>query len=131
MANKKQRHYQSGNPARRAAGAPSPARAQQQSAGTSETRSLLNRVSAPILLAMHALPRWVVPVIMGLLLAGGLFLSGPWNWLGAVLLGLVTLIVLWLYVLSWPVLPPAGRVGRALVVIGLAGITVVKAMGKL
>lgn len=132
MANKKQRHYQSGNPARRAAGAPSPNRDGGSSAAApSGFRAVFNRTSAPLLVTLHSLPRWVLPVVMGLLLAGGLFLSGSWGWLGAVLLGLVALIVLWLFTLSWPVLTPGGRVGRGLVLLGLAGMTALKALGRL
>jgi hypothetical protein len=129
MANSKrrpqQRQHQSGNPARRAAAGrpdrpaappPSPARAR------------LNRVSAPLLIRMHALPRWVVPVVMGLLLAGGLFVSG---WLGTLLLAIVTAFIFWLFALSWPVLTPGGRVARGLVAVGLLGFTILKATGGL
>jgi hypothetical protein len=91
----------------------------------------LERVSAPILLRLHALPRWLIPVVMGLVLAGGLFLEGQWLWLGALLLGFVTLTVAWLYALSWPLLSTGSRIGRGLVVVGLAGITFLKATGRL
>lgn len=129
MANKKQRQYQSGNPARRAAGTPSPKR--QAAPEPSGLRARFNRVSAPLLITLHRMPRWVLPVVMGLLLAGGLFFHGALNWLGTAMLGIVVLVVLWLFVLSWPVLTPGGRAGRALVLVGLIGLTVLKAMGRL
>lgn len=132
MANRKQRQHQSGNPARRAAGSPSVSQEMARTAGPpSPTRSRLERVSAPILLRLHALPRWLIPVVMGLVLAGGLFLEGQWLWLGALLLGFVTLTVAWLYALSWPLLSTGSRIGRGLVVVGLAGITFLKATGRL
>lgn len=124
MANKKQRQHQSGNPARRAAGKP-PASQEAPSLNA------LERFSLPILQRLHSLPRLILPLVMGLLMAGGLFLEGDWQWLGALLLGLVTLIVLWLYALSWPALPVGGRIARGIVVLGLAAIAVAKALGRL
>ena len=131
MANSKrrpqqQRQHQSGNPARRAAAAGRPGR--PAAPPPSPARARLNRVSAPLLIRMHALPRWVVPVVMGLLLAGGLFLS---SWLGTLLLAIVTAFITWLFALSWPVLTPGGRVARGLVAMALLGFTILKATGGL
>jgi hypothetical protein len=94
-------------------------------------RRRLNIASAPVLLFMHRIPRWVVPVIMGLLLTGGLFLSGSWAWLGAVCLALVGLFLLWLFLLAWPILTPGGKAARALAVVAVLGLTVLKATGRL
>ncbi len=80
---------------------------------------------------MHSLPRWVVPVVMGLLLAGGLFLSDSLAWVGTILLAVVTVFVAWLYALSWPVLTPGGRLARGLVAVALLGFTALKATGRL
>ena len=49
----------------------------------------------------------------------------------ALILGLLTLFFLWLLVLSWPAIPASGRLLRAIVVVALAGVTVLKAMGRL
>lgn len=124
MAKKKRNRHQSGNPARRAA-------PQQQPPQPVAPRNALERFSAPILLRLHRMPRLLVPVTMGLLMAGGLFFEGSLQWLGALFLVLVTLVVLWLYALSWPVLTPAGRIARGLVVAGLAAIAYGKAAGWL
>lgn len=121
-----QRQHQSGNPARRADAAGRPAR--PAAPPPSPARARLNRASAPLLIRMHALPRWVVPVVMGLLLAGGLFVSG---WLGTLMLAIVTAFITWLFALSWPVLTPGGRMARGLVAVALLGFTVLKATGGL
>jgi len=129
MANKKQAHrqYQSGNPAKRAAGVQQ--RRQQVAATTpSSARSWINRISAPALIFMNSLPRYVVPVVMGLLLVGGLFVPAP---IGAFLLALVALFIGWLFALSWPVLSPGGRLARGLVFVALLGMVWMKAAGKL
>lgn len=94
-------------------------------------RAALNRASAPLLLRMHALPRWLVPVGLGLLLTLGLFLSGSWTWLGTLCLAVVGIFLLWLFLLSWPVLTPGGRLARSLAVIGVLGLAVLKAAGRL
>jgi hypothetical protein len=132
MANSKrhpQRQHQSGNPARRAASGGGTTRPAAPPPSPARTR--LNRASAPLLLWMHALPRWVVPVVMGLLLAGGLFLSGSLTWLGTLLLAVVAGFVSWLFALSWPVLTPGGRLARGLVAVALIGLTALKAAGRL
>jgi hypothetical protein len=133
MANSKrrpqQRQHQSGNPARRATADGRPAR--PAAPPPSPARARLNRISAPLLIRMHAMPRWVIPVVMGLLLAGGLFLSGSLAWLGTLLLAIVTAFVMWLFAVSWPVLTPGGRVARGLVAVALLGFTFLKATGRL
>jgi hypothetical protein len=97
----------------------------------SAARRRFTAASAPVLLWMHGMPRWIVPVVMGLLLAGGLFLSGSWAWLGTVFLAIVGLFLLWLFLLAWPVLTPTGRLVRALAVVAVAGLAVLKATGRL
>lgn len=94
-------------------------------------RAALNRFSAPLLVRMHALPRWLVPIGLGLLMALGFFLSGSWAWLGTVAMALVTVFIGWLFALSWPVLTITGRMARGIVTLGLVGITYLKATGQL
>lgn len=129
-----QRQHQSGNPARRAA-APAAGRqgaaTRAAAAPPSALRASLNRISAPALLWMHRLPRWAVPVAMGLLLTAGLFLGGSLTWLGALLLLIVALFVAWLLALSWPVLSGGGRFARGMVAVALFGLTALKAAGRL
>ena len=119
----------SGNPARRAKQEQYRQRATE--APQTQTRQALNRRSAPLLIWMNSMPRWVIPVVMGLLLVAGLFFSGSLNWVGVLALSLVTIFIGWLFAVSWPAITPGSRLLRGLVVIGLAGITVLKALGRL
>ena len=138
MANrnsKSRNRQQSGNPARRASGTAGPTRSTGGSARTRPAatgfRASLERFSAPLLIRMHAMPRWIVPVVMGLLLTAGLFLSGPWAWLGAIFMVLLGIFLGWLFLLSWPVLSPGAKTARVLVVGALWGFAALKAMGRM
>lgn len=67
------------------------------------------------------MPRFLIPVLMGLLLLGGLAISAPWAGLFLVALGG---FLSWLIALSWPALSPGAKVIRvvtALIVLG-AGV---------
>lgn len=94
-------------------------------------RPALERQSAPWLLMLHRLPRFVIPVLLAALLFGGLVLSDQWAWLGAIMLGIITLFIAWLSALAWPVLKPGSRLARGLLVVALAGVTVLKALGRM
>ncbi len=91
-------------------------------------RATLERRSAFPLGLLHHMPSWVVPVLLAVFLLAGLAIPSPW---AAVFLVVVTLFLTWLVALSWPVVKPAGRVLRVLVVLALVGATVLKALGKL
>lgn len=130
MSNKSRRNAARQHPARnQRPGRSSSPQAQRQSA--SGFRPTLERLSAPWLVTLHRLPRWLVPVILAVFLFIGLISSGPWTWLGALMLGIITLFVAWLSALAWPVLTPGSRVARVLVVAALGGVTVLKAMGRM
>ncbi|MFN8125626.1 MAG: DUF6703 family protein [Candidatus Nanopelagicales bacterium] len=87
-------------------------------------------MSAPWLLTLHRMPRWLVPIGLAVMLFLGLLLSGPWAWLGAVLMVLVGLFVSWLTALSWPILTPGSRAIRVVVAGALFGLAILKAMGR-
>lgn len=89
------------------------------------------RASLPLLTRLTHLPKWVLVVVMATLLVLGIIQTGSLAWLGAILLGILTLFFLWLLVLSWPAIPTTGRVLRGIVVVALAGATALKAMGRL
>lgn len=89
------------------------------------------RVSLPLLTRLTALPKWLLVVVLSALLVLGMIQTGSLAWLGALILGLLTLFFLWLLLLSWPAIPASGRMLRGIVVVALAGATVLKAMGRL
>ncbi len=85
-----------------------------------------------MLLTLHRLPRLVLPVVLGLLLFLGLIAPADrLAWAGGLALSLVTLFLAWLLALSWPVLTPGSRLLRVAVVIAVAGVTVLKFVGRI
>lgn len=86
--------------------------------------SKFQQFSAPILLFIHSLPRWVFPVFTALLLLGGLFVAN--GVIGGVLLLLLAVVLGWLVALSWSLLTPTARVMRVLVL----GVTIGYAIGR-
>nr|BFF00449.1 hypothetical protein GCM10020241_21240 [Streptoalloteichus tenebrarius] len=64
--------------------------------------------------------------MVAFLVVFGLFGLGVWlrGVVGAVLLGVLTLLVLALLVATWPRLRPAERLGRVLVIAVLVGVAV-------
>jgi len=103
----------------------------QAKAGAPDELTPLQRVSLPFLTRLTRLPKWALVVGLSVLLVLGMIQTGSLAWLGALLLGILTLFFLWLLVLSWPAIPPSGRLLRAIVVVALAGVAVLKAMGRL
>ena len=90
--------------------------------GASPARQATERRSARPLLYLHQLPVWVAPLVLVVLLVGGLAMRGPG---GAAALCGVAAVLGWLAALSWPQLPARGRLGRILgiaVVLALAGL---------
>ena len=109
---------------------PGSARLPMGAAGASSRRQALERASYPILARLHAMPRWIIVIAPAVLLFLGLVLSGPWAWVGGLCLLLVWAFVAWLTALSWPALSPGSRLFRLLVVLALAGVVVLKFMGR-
>lgn len=74
---------------------------------------------------MSGLPP-AVPVlfVFGLVLVGGLV---PWGW---VLVGLATLILVWVAVMSWPRLTTSEKLLRLAVIALLLAVTVVRALPR-
>ena len=83
------------------------------SPGRPERTSALHRMSAPLLLRLHAMPRWVVPILLAVLLVTGFALEG---WAGALPLAVVGIFLGWLLALSWPLIRPTSRLIRLVVV---------------
>lgn len=91
--------------------------------------SALQRFSAPILLRLHGMPRWLFPIFTALLLVGGLLINN--TVIATALLGFLTLILLWLVALSWPILATVARLMRLLVLAALLYVTVSRARGQM
>lgn len=85
----------------------------------SDFQKYIAKVSAPLLVRLHALPRWVVPIFMTVLLLLGL-LANPnetWGfWIGFLSLLFIAVFLFWLLVLSWMILVPTSRLLRVLVI---------------
>ncbi len=78
--------------------------------GAGGTRQAVEGRSARVLLLLHQLPRWLVPVLMAALLVTGLAVRGPGG--GAALVAMAAVLG-WLAYLSWPSLGGQGRLLRA------------------
>lgn len=86
-------------------------------------RKKITNASAPILLRIHALPRFIVPVVMVVFMVLGLFLQPPFSGLA---LTIVSTFIAWLMYLSWPLLDPRSKLIRFTVFLILVGATSVK-----
>ena len=113
-----------GTPTGRSDAARGPARAPGGSRGR------LEELSYPLLRRLHAWPRWIIVIAPAVLLFLGLILTGPLAWLGGIALLLVWVFVAWLTALSWPALTPGSRLFRLIVVLALAGVVVLKFLGR-
>jgi hypothetical protein len=81
---------------------------------TSPLRRAVERRSVGALTWLATRPRWVPFVLVLALLLGGLFAPPV---VGAVLLAVLALGVVWLTYLAWPKLEPTGRFTRLLVLV--------------
>jgi len=93
----------------------------------SPARQWLVRYSATPLVMLHRLPTVVVAIALVVVLLAGLAL--PWAWAG-ILLIVLGLFLGWLLALSWPIVNWAGRTIRALAVLALLVMGVLRLMGK-
>ncbi|MBM3690047.1 MAG: hypothetical protein FJW80_10440 [Actinobacteria bacterium] len=100
-------------------------------APSAEDPTVFQRISLPLLTRLTRLPKWLIAVVLSALMVLGMIQTGSLAWLGALILGLLTVFFLWLLVLSWPAVPASGRMLRGIVVVALAGGAVLKAMGRL
>jgi len=84
----------------------------------SDFRKRFEKASAPFLVRLHSLPRWVLPVVLTVVLLIGL-LANPAQpagfWIGFFALLFIGLVLVWLLALSWPLLSRSSKVLRVLV----------------
>lgn len=86
----------------------------------------LARGSAPLLLRLAALPRWLFVAVPAALLLFGLFVKGS---VGGLVLLVLAAFVGWLAALRWPTLSPAARGLRLFVPLLLAVVGVAMIAG--
>jgi hypothetical protein len=94
-------------------------------------RSLRERfedASRPVLQRMQALPAFLLPVTLGVLLFLGLSLNATWS---GILLVVIALFLFWLTAVSWPRITTGSRVLRLVVDAGVLVLGVLKLMGRL
>ena len=133
---KKQRQGVSGNPARAAQGSSGGSGAGAKGAGKGAAsaerrpgaRAAFERASAPVLLFLSRLPRWVFPVVLAAILLTGMLIPSPV--IGGILLSLIVIALGWLVALSWPLLSVPSRLLRLLVVGGLLLVVFGKFSGR-
>jgi hypothetical protein len=89
----------------------------------SALRKRITDLSAPTLLRIHALPKFLVPGLIAVLMVLGLFLQAPYS---GIALTIVSVFIGWLMYLSWPLLDPRSRLIRVLVFLILIAATSVK-----
>jgi ABC-type multidrug transport system fused ATPase/permease subunit len=118
------------NKSRRSSSGPSGRRSPAPQPASSSGRATLERLSAPWLVRLHGLPRWLVPVGLASLLFVGLLLAGDWAWLGAIFLAIIGLFITWLTALSWPILTGSSRMIRVVVAVVIFGLAVLKLLGR-
>ncbi len=73
-------------------------------------RRTVERASAPVLLWLSSRPKFLLPALVAVLLVGGLAAPAAY---GLPLLGVLTVLLVWLSYLSWPALDGRGRLLRA------------------
>ena len=90
--------------------------------------SKLHVWSAPLLLKIHSLPRFVFPLFTLVLLLLGLFLES--GVLGGIFLIALALALGWLVALSWQLLTPSARLMRSLLLLIVTGYAVARMLGR-
>lgn len=85
-------------------------------------RKRVTDLSAPALLHIHGLPKFLVPGLIAVLMLLGLLSPAPYS---GVALTVVSAFIGWLMYLSWPLLDSKSRLIRLLVFLILLAATVV------
>jgi hypothetical protein len=95
--------------------------------GASPIRTAVERMSAPLLVRLSALPRAVPFVVMLALIVAGLWVQGP---LGFTLIMAGVLFLAWLLFLAWPALAASERLMRLAVIVLGAALAVIQLFPK-
>jgi hypothetical protein len=113
-------------PGHRNPAGPSSSSSRPDTPAASPARQWLVRHSAGPLVIVHRLPTAAVAIALVVILLAGLAL--PWAWAGVLLLVLGAFLG-WLLALSWPIVSWPGRTIRALAVLALLVIGVLRLLG--
>ena len=89
----------------------------------SALRKQITDKSAPALLRIHGLPKFLVPGLIAVLMVAGLLMNPPY---AGVPLTVVSIFIGWLMYLSWPLLDSRSKLIRFLVFLILIDSTAVK-----
>lgn len=76
---------------------------------------------------MAALPTFVLPLVLAVMVFLGLAL--PSGWAGLFLLA-ITVFLTWITALAWPTVSPGSKVLRVVVDLALLAVAVLKMMGR-
>ena len=88
----------------------------------SALRKRVTDLSAPILLRIHGLPKFLVPGLIAVLMLLGLFLQAPYS---GIALTVVSVFIGWLMYVSWPLLDSKSKLIRFLVFLILIAATAI------
>ena len=93
-----------------------------------DLRGRFEDASRPMLERMQAMPTFIIPVLLAVLLFLGLTLNASWPGL---LLVVIALFLRWFAAVSWPAISPGSRMLRIVVDVAVLGLGVLKLMGRL
>lgn len=103
-----------------------PSRGSLYTPGAGPVRRAVERRSAVPLVWLHRAPRWLSPVLLGVLFVAGLLTPGL---VGGLCLLPVALFLAWLAYLTWPSLDARQRAPRALVIVVIGVLAVARFLG--
>ncbi|OLT27424.1 hypothetical protein BJF83_02400 [Nocardiopsis sp. CNR-923] len=115
-----------GEERRRDTGRPLPDGDSLQTPGAGRLRQAVEARSAVPLVWLYQCPRWLPPLVLGVLFIAGL--TAPW-WIGAPCLLLVLVFLLWLAYLAWPSLHSRQRAPRVLMAVVVAVLAAARLLG--
>ncbi len=93
-----------------------------------DLRARFEDASRPMLGRMQAMPTFIIPVLLGVLLFLGLTLPASW---AGLLLVVIALFLGWLTAVSWPAISAGSRALRIVVDVAVLALGVLKLMGRL
>jgi hypothetical protein len=128
MAKKRVHRPEGSRPLTAPTAQPRPSRAAAAPGSGPSLRERFEDFSRPILLRMQALPAFLIPVALGLLLFFGLTLNAAWS--GALLV-VISVFLFWLTAVSWPGIATGSRILRLVVDVGVLVLGVLKLAGRL